>query len=368
MQTAIVTLIIGLALGIGLGFLIAQILGKRNSPNIDLSAEFEKRDTSVAMKTSIEELAKKVDDLNKQAIAADKARATSDAELKKEFENMATLNSSLLNQSTKLANALSNSQARGKYGEAQLEKLLDSAGLLKDVHYEVQSGTTTSEGIAGIPDVKIAMPGGLDIYIDSKFPFANYYAAIDTEDLDERARLMKLHADDLLKHINTLAKRKYINVEGSANFVVVFAPFESILAEALIANPNLMMEAFEKNVTVATPSNMLALLRTIRMGYSRSQLAENALKIQLVAGKLVDKIQTSHEHIDTLGKRILSTAAAFNQMVGTIGSTVTKDVNEMIALGLSNDELESPKFINPEVRAISDNSRNSDFIDVEVDE
>ena len=147
MQTAIVTLIIGLALGIGLGFLIAQMLGKRNSPNIDLSAEFEKRDTSVAMKTSIEELAKKVDDLNKQAIAADKARATSDAELKKEFENMATLNSSLLNQSTKLANALSNSQARGKYGEAQLEKLLDSAGLLKDVHYEVQSGTTTSEEI-----------------------------------------------------------------------------------------------------------------------------------------------------------------------------------------------------------------------------
>ena len=362
------TLFIGLLLGAFIGYL----LGQRKKPTIDISTQLNKelsnRDTSIEMKTSLEELSKKVSALSTQTAEADKARATSDAALKQELINMASINTNLHNQSTKLAGALASSQTRGKYGEAQLESLLESAGLIQGVHYEVQRGTTTSEGVAGIPDVKIAMPGGLDIYIDSKFPFANYFSAIETDDVDERARLMKLHADDLLKHINDLAKRKYASIAGSANFVVVFAPFESILAEALIANPNLMMEAFEKNVTVATPSNMLALLRTIRMGYSRSQLAENALKIQLVAGKLVDKIQTSHEHIDTLGKRILSTAAAFNQMVGTVGSTVTKDVNEMIALGLSNDELESPKFINPEVRAISDNSRTSDFIDVEVDE
>ena len=364
MQTEIVMLIIGIALGAGLGYLI----GQRKAPAADISAQLNQRDTSLEMKTSLEELSKKVSALSTQTAEADKARATADAALKQELTNMASINTNLLNQSTKLAGALASSQTRGKYGEAQLESLLESAGLIQGVHYEVQRGTTTSEGIAGIPDVKIAMPGGLDIYIDSKFPFANYFSAIETDDVEERARLMKLHADDLLKHINDLAKRKYASIAGSANFVVVFAPFESILAEALIANKNLLQDAFDKNVTVATPSNMLALLRTVSMGYSRSQLAENAHNIQIVAGKLVDKISTAHEHIDTLGKRILSTATAFNQMVGTVGSAITKDVNEMIDLGLSNDQLENPKLINPEVRSISGGSKMSDFIDVEADE
>ena len=364
MQTAIVMLLIGLALGAVLGYLI----GLRKSPAVDISAQLNQRDTSLEMKTSLEELSKKVTALSSQTAEADKARATADAALKQELTNMASINTNLLNQSTKLAGALASSQTRGKYGEAQLESLLESAGLIEGVHYEVQRGTTNSEGVSGIPDVKISMPGGLDIYIDSKFPFANYFSAIESDNSEERARLMKLHADDLLRHINDLAKRKYANIAGSANFVVVFAPFESILAEALIANKNLLQDAFDKNVTVATPSNMLALLRTVSMGYSRSQLAENAHNIQIVAGKLVDKISTAHEHIDTLGKRILSTATAFNQMVGTVGSAVTKDVNEMIDLGLPNNQLETPKLINPEVRSISGGSKMSDFIDVEADE
>ena len=358
------TLIIGLILGALIGFL----WGKSKAPQVDLSAQLAENNASIEMKGSLEVLAKQVETLNNKVLEADKARAVADAALKQELSNMAGINTNLLNQSTKLAGALANSQTRGKYGEAQLESLLEAAGLLQGVHYEIQSGTTTSEGVAGIPDVKISMPGGLDIYIDSKFPFANYFAGIESEDAATRAQYMKLHADDLLKHINNLAKRKYQNIEGSANFVVVFAPFESILAEALIANKNLLNDAFDKNVTIATPANMLALLRTVSMGYSRSQLAENAHNIQIVAGKLVDKIETAHEHIDTLGKRILSTATAFNQMVGTVGSTVTKEVNEMIDLGLSNNQIDAPKLINPEIRSISGGTKMTDFIDVEADE
>ena len=143
---------------------------------------------------------------------------------------------------------------------------------------------------------------------------------------------------------------------------------ESILAEALLVNKNLLLDAFESNVTLATPSNLLAMLRTVRHGYSRSQLAENAHNIQIVAGKLVDKIHTMHEHLDTLGQRIISTANAFNKLVGTTGTAVTKDVNEMISQGLPNKELEPPKMINPEIRSISGGQKLSDFIDAEADE
>ncbi|MFM8446643.1 MAG: DNA recombination protein RmuC, partial [Candidatus Nanopelagicaceae bacterium] len=143
------TLFIGLALGALLGYL----LGQRKKPAIDISQELNKRDTSLEMKTSLEELSKKVSALSAQTAEADKARATADAALKQELTNMASINTNLLNQSTKLAGALASSQTRGKYGEAQLESLLESAGLIQGVHYEVQRGTTTSEGVAGIPDV-----------------------------------------------------------------------------------------------------------------------------------------------------------------------------------------------------------------------
>lgn len=364
-------LIIGL-LGLVIGLALGYLLGQRNTPKTDIATELKEqlnsRDTNVEVKATLDALTKRVEELAGQTNRADKERATSHAELKKELENMASLNTNLLNQSTKLAGALDNSQARGKYGEAQLEKILEVAGLQEGVHYELQSGTTNSEGTAGIPDLKIMMPGGLDIYIDSKFPFTNYYAALDATTPEDRQRLMKAHADDLQKHISALAKRKYQNIEGSVNFVVVFVPFESILAEALLVNKHLLIDAFENNVTLATPSNLLALLRTVRHGYSRSQLAQNAHNIQIVAGKLVDKIHTMHEHLDTLGKRIISTANAFNQLVGTTGTAVTKEVNEMISQGLSNKELESPKMINPEIRSISGGGKITDFIDVESEE
>ena len=166
-------LIIGLLIGGALGFLLGNLLGQRRSSGADLSAELQQqlkaRDTNVEVKATLDALTKRVEELAGQTNRADKDRATSHAELKKELENMASLNTNLLNQSTKLATALDNSQSRGKYGEAQLEKILEVAGLQEGVHYEVQSGTTNNDGTAGIPDLKIMMPGGLDIYIDSKF-------------------------------------------------------------------------------------------------------------------------------------------------------------------------------------------------------
>ena len=210
------------------------------------------------------------------------------------------------------------------------------------------------------------MPGGLNIFIDSKFPFAKYDEAIIEKDPATRANLMKAHAADLRKHIDELAKRKYDVAPGSANFVVVFAPFESILAEALTANHQLLLNSFEKNVTIVGPANMLALLRTVSMGYSRDKLAENAHQIQLIAGKLVDKIEKSHEHLETLGKRIASTATAYNQLVGTVGSTVTKDVREMIELGLPQREIAQPKMINPQLRQIGGDFIEDGIIDAEA--
>ena len=187
-------------------------------------------------------------------------------------------------------------------------------------------------------------------YIDSKFPFTNYFSGLETNSAEERAKYMKLHADDLLKHVTDLAKRKYDSDPGSANFVVVFAPFESILAEALIADPKLLNDAFAKKVVVAPPSNILALLRTIKMGFEQSALAKNAEEIKVTAVKLADKLISMHDSITSVGMKLGSTLKAYNTLIGTVGTAISPELKKMMAQGLPNKEV-------PKLGLVSDNVR-----------
>ena len=165
-----------------------------------------------------------------------------------------------------------------------------------------------------------------------------------------RANLMKAHAADLRKHIDELAKRKYDVAPGSANFVVVFAPFESILAEALIADPKLLNDAFAKKVVVAPPSNILALLRTIKMGFEQSALAKNAEDIKVTAVKLADKLISMHDSITSVGMKLGSTLKAYNTLIGTVGTAISPELKKMMAQGLPNKEV-------PKLGLVSDNVR-----------
>jgi DNA recombination protein RmuC len=173
----------------------------------------------------------------------------------------------------------------------------------------------------------------IQIFVDSKFPFERFYEGSITEDLVERARLMKAHTEDLVGHVNALAKREYQEGGSSPNFVVLFVPFESILSEALQADELLLQKAFAKNVVIATPTTMLALLRTIRYGYDRQDLAQNAEEIRELAGKLLKRIGKVHEKIEVLGERIKSSERAFNDLVATSENHLMVPARKMMKLG-----------------------------------
>ena len=123
------------------------------------------------------------------------------------------------------------------------------------------------------------MPGGSVLYIDSKFPFERFYEAFETEDLQERKTLLAAHTKDLLKHIEALAKRKYSERGASPDFVILYAPVDSIFTEALKSDPALLDKAFALGVTIATPTSMMALLRTVGYLFSRNRVATNAAEI-----------------------------------------------------------------------------------------
>jgi len=320
--------------------------------------------------SELEAMKKSVETLSSQAREADRSRIAAEQDIRKDLIHMATTNKSLLEETSKIAGALSSSQTRGKFGEAQLEQLLENAGLIEGEHFSRQKSMSGDDEKVGIPDITISLPGSSVLFIDSKFPFERILDAFDTEDMQSREVLIEQHAKDLLKHVDALAKRGYADKDSSPNFVVLFAPFESILTEALRVDSRLLDKAFAKGVTIATPTTMMALLRTVGYIFSRNRLAESATEIQELAGTFLKNVASLHVKIVTVGDRLKSTLKAYNEMIPTAESTVLSPAKKIMSLGVSGDASKLKAFpeVSENVRALKSNlalDAPDDFIDVE---
>ena len=352
------SLAVGLLIGLAIGLVIGSLRVNNEKGKVAiLNTQIEEMRKEEARLTTLNEQLRAVTtgmtQLATQSQEAEVKRARAESEMRTQIETMRLGNENLLRETTKLAGALSNSQTRGKYGEAQLETLLENAGLVENVHFFKQdyraSGTEISK-----PDIKISVPGGSEIFIDSKFPFDRFLEAVVEKDSLERTRLMQLHAKDLLGHVTALAKRGYQESGNSPDYVVLFAPFESILSEALEVDPQLLHKAFEKNVTIATPTTMMALLRTVAYVFSRSELAKNAQEITDLAGELLKRIGKVHSKIETLGDRLKSTERAFNDLIKSAEENVLKPARKMVKLGApSSSKLKALDDVDDEVRQIA---------------
>ena len=244
---SLIALLIGLALGSALGYLLAQRrqgsgsaggltpaeasalngqLELLQSQNKQLQGEGER---AIRLDESLKAVTAQMLVLSTQAQDLQLNVTKSNSAMFEQIENMGKQNDSLVRETAKLAGALSKSQTRGQYGEAQLEMLLEGADLKEGIHFERQS-YKNSGGEITRPDVKILMPGGTEIFVDSKFPFERFYEGSITEDLVERARLMKAHTEDLVGHINALAKREY--QEGGSS-VTPLVPYSNEYMNAL---------------------------------------------------------------------------------------------------------------------------------------
>jgi DNA recombination protein RmuC len=324
MPTYIVTLLIGLLAGGAIGYLISAMksgnaAGDRallDDYKAQLAAERGKTESAVKLNAELNAMKESVQKLSTQSHEANRIRTEAEAKLETTINEMRRASESIFDETKKIAGALSNNQTRGKFGEAQLELLLQSAGLRENHEYSRQRSTTDADS-SGIPDITVKMPGGSSIFIDSKFPFDRFVEAFGTDDQGQRDELLTSHTKDLLKHIEALAKRGYHKSAGSPDFVVLFVPFETLLSEALRIDPNLLEKAFKVGVTVATPTSMMALLRTIGYIFTRNKLAENADEIQKVASTFLKNITLLHTKIVAGGKAITSTAKAYEDLVPT---------------------------------------------------
>ena len=392
MSASVVVLLTGLAIGLALGLFIASLknkaaLAQDGSASAATAAELagakalvenltaqiatmnSQNTTSAALNQALDDVKTRMSSLSTQTADAETKRAAAESAIKTQIESMQVGNQNLLEQATKLAGALSSSQTRGRFGEVQLEMLLENAGLIEGIHFSKQDSDRGNDEISR-PDIQISIPGGSRIFIDSKFPFTRFLEAVDADDEESRDSLMQQHAKDLLKHVEALAKRDYQGVTFSPDFVVLFAPFESILSESLRVDPMLLEKAFSKNVTIATPTNMLALLRTVAYAFGRQDLADNAVAIQGHASELLKRVGALHTKLATLGDRIKSVERGFNDVIQTAETSLLRPARSMVNLGVSTgaNKLAPLNDVDDEVRAIKSAALEIDYIDAEEDE
>jgi DNA recombination protein RmuC len=345
MPAYLTPLLIGVFTGITIGYLLSALKFKNSSGDqallkdykSQLDAERSKTEGAIKLNAELVAMKESVNKLSQQSNEANRIRTEAEAKLNTTISEMRRASESIFDETKKIAGALSNTQTRGKFGEAQLELLLEGAGLRQGHEYTSQRSTTDSDS-TGIPDVTVNMPGGSLLFIDSKFPFDRFLDAFATQDQSERDEFLQLHTKDLLKHVEALAKRGYHKSQGSPDFVVLFVPFETLLSEALRLDPMLLEKAFKAGVTIATPTSMMALLRTIGYIFTRNKLAENADEIQKVASTFLKNITLLHTKIVAVGKAISSTSKAYEDLVPTAEKTVLAPARRIHNLGVAGDK------------------------------
>src|SRR5690606_35028397 len=209
-----------------------------------------------------------------------------------------------------LAAALKSNSTRGVWGETQLRNVVEAAGLIERVDFDVQSSVTSDAG-AGRPDMVVHLPGGKNIAVDAKVPFNAYLEASGipaTATGDEGAKresLIRDHVKALRRHVDTLAsKQYYAGLDASPELVIAFIPSESLVSSALEADPGIMDYAFGKRVALASPVTLWSVLKTVAFAWQQNVLTDDAKELFTVGKELYSRLSTLSDHVEKLGRTI----------------------------------------------------------------
>ena len=225
----------------------------------------------------------------------------------------------LREETANLVKALRRPDVRGQWGEMQLKRLFELAGMAERVDYHLQSTVRDDDGDALRPDATVRLPNDRTIVIDVKTPLAAYLDYTETTDDAERARHLDRHASQFKQKVKELTSKRYwAACDGSPEFVVMFVPGESMLYAALQSEPDLIDRAMEDSVIIATPTVLLALLKTVAMGWREKRLEENARHIAEIGAQLHKRIAKVLEEFAKLGRNLNTTLSTYNTLVASI--------------------------------------------------
>jgi DNA recombination protein RmuC len=252
-----------------------------------------------------------------------------------------------------LASALKSPTTRGRWGELQLRRVVELSGMLAYCDFYEQHHATNAEGKSLRPDMVVRLPGNRSIAIDSKAPLQAYMEAIDTDDDDKRKKLFEQHAQLIRRQVQALGQKGYWEqLEGSPEFVLLFLPGEAFFSAALQADPSLIEYGADNRVLIATPTTLIALLRTTAFAWRQEDISKHAEEVSRLGRELYSRIADLSDHMVSMGKGLTNSVQAYNKLVGSLESRVLVSARRFQEL-----KADDPKKSLKEINVIDEQAR-----------
>jgi DNA recombination protein RmuC len=285
-----------------------------------------------------------LDRLNDRIRTLEQQGASWQSQLKQQVESVHLSGVELRQQTQALAEALRRPQVRGAWGEMQLRRSLELAGLTARCAFDEQVSTHTDDGVLR-PDVVVRLTGGKQIVVDAKVSLDAFLNATRSTGDRREAELVR-HARQIRTHVDALAAKAYWSQFAPApEFVVMFLPGEAIFAQALDTDPALIEYSAAKGVMLATPTTLIAMLKTVAYAWTQDALADNAREVHQLGRELYDRLGTVGGHLDKLGRSISNVVGSYNQAVGSIETRVLVSARKMRDLQGVDKDLSAPSAV-----------------------